>query len=168
MCNMKEFIEKLIGRLEETRWTTIFDTSCIFENDKLDKCIQIVNQLTEEYKELFGKTEQLNNGWIPCSERLPEVETKVLIHAKRKYMDGSFRDIITTAMYEDGTMLEDDSKWHWEDIEGEWDEENDCYIIPEGWWEDKMYNADGELNHAVDDEVIEWQPLPEPYQPEGE
>lgn len=108
--------------------------------------------------------EDINNGWIPCSKRLPEVETKVLIHAKRKYRDGSFRDIITTAMYEDGTMLEDDSKWHWEDIEGGWDEENDCYIIPEGWWEDKMYNADGELNHAVDDEVIEWQPLPELYQ----
>lgn len=30
--------------------------------------------------------------------------------------------------------------------------------------EDKKYNADGELNHAVDDEVIEWQPLPStPY-----
>lgn len=26
-----------------------------------------------------------NNGWIPCSERLPKVETTVLIHAKRKY-----------------------------------------------------------------------------------
>lgn len=59
---MKEFIEKLIGRLEETRWTTIFDTSCIFENDKLDKCIAIVNELAEEHK----------GGWIPCSERLPD------------------------------------------------------------------------------------------------
>ncbi len=102
-----------------------------------------------------------NNGWIPCSERLPKIETTVLIHAKRKYKDGSFKDIITTAMYEDGTVLEDDSCWRWEDIDGEWDEENDCYIIPEGWWEDKKYNEDGELNHAVDDEVIEWQPLPE-------
>lgn len=105
-----------------------------------------------------------NNGWIPCSERLPKVETTVLIHAKRKYKDGSFKDIITTAMYEDGTVLENDSCWRWEDIEGKWDEENDCYIIPAGWWEDKKYNADGELNHAVDDEVIEWQPLPSaPY-----
>ena len=59
-------------------------------------------------------------------------------------------------------MLEDDSCWRWEDIDGEWDwdEENDCHIIPEGWWEDKKYNEDGELNHVVDDEVIEWQPLP--------
>ncbi len=110
--------------------------------------------------------EDINIGWIPCSERLPEVETTVLIHAKRKYRDGGFKDIITTAMYEDGTMLENDSKWRWEDIEGEWDEENDCYIIPEGWWEDKKYNEDGELNHTVDDVVLAWQPLPEPYKAE--
>lgn len=103
--------------------------------------------------------------WIPCSERLPTVETKVLICAKRKYKGEHFHHIITTAMYEDGTVLENDSVWYWEDIEGEWDEENDCYIIPEGWWEYKNYNQDGELNHAVDDEVIAWMPLPEPYKP---
>lgn len=107
-------------------------------------------------------------GWIPCSERLPVTEVKVLIHAKRKYKDGSFKDIITTAMYEDGTVLEDESIWFWEDVEGEWDEEAECYIIPEGWWEDKAYNADGELNHAVDDEVIAWMPLPEPYDANAE
>lgn len=160
---MKEFIEKLIGKLEEMifsaeLYNNEFDGKTVDNLICLGDVADIVNQLAEEY----------NNGWIPCSERLPEVETKVLIHAKRKYRDGSFRDIITTAMYEDGTMLEDDSKWHWEDIEGEWDEENDCYIIPKGWWEYKMYNADGELNHAVDDEVIAWQSLPSPYQPKGE
>lgn len=55
-------VEKVVAALEETRWTTIFDTSCIFENDKLDKCIKIVNELAEEHK----------GGWIPCSERLPD------------------------------------------------------------------------------------------------
>lgn len=78
---MKEFIEKLIGRLEDTRWTTIFDTSCIFENDKLDKCIQIVNQLAEEYKEqtidvseLVGKSE-----WIPYATdcKMPNEASRV-------------------------------------------------------------------------------------------
>lgn len=71
-------------------------------------------------------------------------------------------------MYEDGTVLENDSCWRWEDIKGEGNEEEDCFIIPEGWWENKHYNADGELNHAVDDEVVAWQPLPSPYQPKGE
>lgn len=109
-----------------------------------------------------------NGGWISCSERLPEVETEVWIVAKRKWRDGTCRYITTTAMYEDGTMLENDSCWRWEDIDGEWDEEAECCIIPKGWWEWKHYNGDGELNHAVDDEVIAWQPLPAPYQPKGE
>ena len=153
---MKEFVEKLIGRLEELKEEKEIGSHKVM----IKETISIVNQLAEE----MGVSKMENTTWIPCSERLPIVETKVLILAKRKYRDGSFKNIITTAMYEDGTMLENDSRWRWEDIEGEWDEENDCYIIPEGWWEDKMYNADGELNHLIDDEVIYWQPLPEPYQ----
>ena len=103
--------------------------------------------------------------WIPCSERLPVVEHDVIILAMRKYKDGNVKYITTIAMYEDGTIRENDSCWRWEDIEGEWDEEEDCYIIPEGWWESKKYNPDGVLNHAVDDVVIAWMPLPETYKP---
>lgn len=188
---MKEFIDKLIGRLEE---------HCSVSNEicHCDGCcsecdfrasIEIVNELAAEYKDkdcsqcsrrkfyqqgyedakkeyINTSTEYINSsigGWIPCSERLPEAEERVLIFAKRKYKGGGFRNIITTAIYEDGTVLENDSNWHWEDIDGEWDEEEDCYIIPEGWWEDKQYNPDGVLNYAVDDKVVAWMPLPEPY-----
>lgn len=113
-----------------------------------------------------------NNGWIPCSERLPQVETEVYIVAKRKYRGGDVRYITTTAMYEDGSVRENDSCWRWQDIEGEWDEDEDCIIIPEGWWEYRHYNPDEVYNNAVDDEVIAWMPLPAlpaPYQQkEGE
>ena len=104
-----------------------------------EHAIEIVNQVAEEY----------NNGWIPCSERLPVAETEVLILAKRKYRDGTCRYIVTNAMYEDGTVSEYDSAWRWEDIDGEYDEENDCVIIPKGWWENKHYNPNGELNYAT-------------------
>ena len=106
------------------------------------------------------REEAKSDDWVLCSQRLPDVETEVLIHAKRKFRDGSSKDIITTAMYEDGTVRENDSSWRWEDVDGEWDEEEDCLIIPKGWWENKHYNPDGILNNAVDDEVIEWMPLP--------
>lgn len=102
-----------------------------------------------------------NNGWIYCSEKMPLPETEVLIVAKRKFKGGDFRYIITSAMYEDGTIRENDSCWRWEDIEGEWDEEEDCYIIPEGWWENRHYNPDDVYNNTVDDEVIAWQYMPE-------
>ena len=61
---MNEFIEKLIGRLEEKSVEITFplypDDSTSFV--PITEAIQIVNQLAEEY----------NNGWIPCIERLPE------------------------------------------------------------------------------------------------
>lgn len=110
----------------------------------------------------LGKVEaENNNGWIYCNEKMPLPEKEVLIVAKRKFRDGSFKYIITSAMYEDGTIRENDSCWNWYDIEGEWDEEEDCYIIPEGWWENKHYNPDECYNNQVDDEVIAWQYLPE-------
>ena len=118
----------------------------------------------EECREAVEK-QKAKQGWIPCSEQLPPVETEVYILAKRKYKGGDCKYIRTTAMYEDGTILENDSCWRWEDIEGEWDEENDCYIIPEGWWENRHYNPDEVYNNVVDDEVVAWQPLPELYIP---
>jgi hypothetical protein len=49
-----------------------------------------------------------------------------------------------------------------------WDDENDCGIIPEGWYEYHEYNPDGVLNYEIGDKVIAWMPLPEPYKAESE
>lgn len=82
---MKEFIEKLIGRLEEEveYQGKKADESDVFEEVSVShtrismrKCyehaIEIINELAEKY----------NNGWIPCSERLPETNESVLCWAK--------------------------------------------------------------------------------------
>ena len=96
---MKEFIDKLISRLYEES----------FSHDELDgdayyleteEAISIVNQLAEEYKHctlcyLQSPCEYQNenamlpvseladdNGWIACSERLPERNESVLCYAK--------------------------------------------------------------------------------------
>lgn len=104
--------------------------------------------------------------WIPCSERLPEREQEVLICTEKKLVgqDAYIDSIVTPALYEDGTMLENDSKWHWVDMDyAGWDEEEDCGIIPEGWWENRHFYPDGDYNNVVDRKVIAWMPLPEPY-----
>ena len=109
--------------------------------------------------------------WIPCSERLPECEQEVLICTmKRVYvskktgMEWYKEPVITPAIYEDGSMLEVNSKWRWEDIDyAGWDEEEDCGIIPEGWWENRHFNPDEVYNNPVDQKVVAWMPLPEPY-----
>ena len=65
---MKEFVEKLIGRLEELK-SNPNEKTCrenillaMQKNLTIYSAIEIVNQLAEEY----------NNGWISCEERLPE------------------------------------------------------------------------------------------------
>lgn len=79
---MKEFVEKLIGRLEEEK-EAYSDTT--YYALGVGSVIKIVNQLAEEYKEKdcskcsrrswyqkgYADAER-NNGWIPCSERLPD------------------------------------------------------------------------------------------------
>ena len=73
---MKEFINKLISRLEIKKevYTDILQSMPNNQVVKgkvtcLDEVIESVNQLAEEY----------NNGWIPCSERLPDIDESVLI-----------------------------------------------------------------------------------------
>ena len=81
---MNEFIEKLIGGLEEKENEAVLkapntnDISNIeyqkwmMKSYGFKESIEIVNQLAEEY----------NNGWIPCSERLPENTSTVLVQIK--------------------------------------------------------------------------------------
>lgn len=97
-------------------------------------------------------------GWIPVEDFLPECEQEVYIITEQGTR--------TTAMYENGTMSDDESIWNWTDIDFDYDEENDINFIPEGWWEYRHFNPDDVYNNAIDEKVIAWQPLPEPYRPE--
>jgi len=65
-------------------------------------------------------------------------------------------------MYENGKIAIDDSYWYWQDLYFAYDEENDEYLIPEGWWEYRHYNPDEVYNNCVDGKVTHWMPLPKP------
>ena len=107
--------------------------------------------------------------WISVKDRLPKVEEEVLVLAVRKYIgwDGK-KYIITTGIYEDGNMDTNHSIWGWSEIEfwGTYNEDEDYYLIPEGWWEYRHYNPDDVYNNAIDAEVVAWMPLPEPPEEE--
>lgn len=154
---MNEFIEKLIGRLENHME---YCKKCHeeFPNAKMSltyevqinaykNAIEIVNQLAEEYKQctlcyLQSPCEYQNEnvempmeywerGWIPCSERLPEDREEKLVYLS------SGRT--TIAKYNEHRLPF-----------------SDC---PIGWGYD---SSNGYIDFESET-VIAWQPLPAPY-----
>ena len=79
-----------------------------------------------------------NNGWIPCSERLPEDKQCVLVQVtKERQLDIEMETPIFVMMYE-----KDADGFCWKEI-----------------------GFDDWLGKEV---VLAWMPLPAPYQPKGE
>lgn len=95
---MNEFIEKLIKRLEEETYNMEiceeqFDMNSPYFMDveykmvKFDDAKTIINELAEEYS--ADTSQKSANGWIPCSERLPEEQEKgikkgVMTYSRKK------------------------------------------------------------------------------------
>lgn len=98
-------------------------------------------------------------GWNSVKDKLPEPETEVLAVCVRN----GYR-FICPVIFEDGTMLTQNSMWNWYELEnyGTYSEENDDYFVPEGWWENRHFTPDDIYNNPVDCTVTHWMPLPEP------
>lgn len=98
--------------------------------------------------------------WISVKDRLPENEHDVLIAVRRKWFGcpSEYYNFVAKAFYTDGKHNTEDSNYIWDFENFQYDEENDAYVIPEGWWESVDYS---EEFSAVDDEVTHWVELPE-------
>lgn len=100
-------------------------------------------------------------NWISVNNQLPKPEQRVMVCAGHTYNDKVYRSI-TIGAYEDGNMWREESDWNWnfDCNDMEYDEEQDDWKVPKGWYEYCRYNPDG-LNWAIDEEVTHWMPLPE-------
>lgn len=102
--------------------------------------------------------------WISVTERLPESQKTVLVSAKDKTF-GHRHTLMAAHIGYHEAKTED---YGWQEYEGdtEYDEENDCFWIPECWWESNF--VEGNTNWIIDSdyEITHWMPLPEP--PKGE
>lgn len=139
---MKEFIEKLIGRLEEKAvehretgfemerkgFSNIADKQYAKRTTYLN-AIAIVNQLAKEY----------NNGWVLVEQNLPD--------------EGKFYNVTIF----DGENYRVEPAYYAR-IGYLWQKD-----IKAQWWTDFTSNA--ELIEDGEDKVIAWQPLPPVYQP---
>lgn len=134
---MNKAFELILDRLEDFKhWENDngYPIHTMSETQRISKCKEIVHQVEKEY----------NNGWIPCSERLPEEHETMFVKLKgtdkwdsampEKISD----DVNVTVEFDDGTRKT--KTMH--TIDGKW--KTDINIV-------KF-------------KVIAWQPLPETYQ----
>jgi hypothetical protein len=150
-------------------------------NDLL-KHLKVTSITTESKKEtmqyfISGIRQCLNKLVIPTIEKAPTIEPEKAFPEWRNpetdppkveeevlimYQTASGECGITTAHYEDGTLLSQDSIFYWDELAawGKLDEEHDDYIIPKGWWEYRHFNQDEVYNNRVDYPVVGWMPLP--------
>lgn len=101
--------------------------------------------------------ETLRPTWRDPEKDPPKVETEVLV-----LVDCGKGYCITTAFYEDGTVSQYESLWQWEDVDdyGIYDEEEDLYRLPKGWWEYRHFTPDDALECPIDKPVVGWMPMP--------
>ena len=138
---MKEAFEKIKERLEEKSLGGMGCPQWI----PLESAIEIVNPVADEYGKYINVPG--NDGWIPCSERLPE--------------DGDCRFYMCIVEnHEDDVPMfcqfeEEYGFGYWQDI---YDEYSLGFL-------DSEFLTNEELGY---EKVIAWQPLPAPYQPKGE
>ena len=101
---------------------------------------------------LLDFNEQYNNGWIPCSERLPDecVPVNVTwINRNPESYYAKIKDVPFSA-----TAVYYNSKWYWYS--------STCVDYLSEYGKNDFDLVDKDID------IIAWQPLPKPFQPKGE
>lgn len=96
-------------------------------------------------------------NWTRVKDKPPKSETEVLAVCVRS----GYR-FVCPAIYEDGTVLSQDSIWNWYDLDNyaTYSEEHDDYFVPKGWWENRQFTPDDVYNNPIDCPVTHWMQLP--------
>jgi hypothetical protein len=97
--------------------------------------------------------------WIPVSEKLPESQKRVLVCFENKYRYR--KSCITIAEHiNEKEVLEEDylSEESASTDFAEYDEEDDCYWTPAGWYEIQYVS---EQNYYLDEKITHWAYLPD-------
>ena len=80
-------IVKILERLEAERKICLEESALISAS-----CIQRIKEIVQEVAKEYGKdTNVRSNGWIPCSEQMPQENKLILIYAESTARGGSIR-----------------------------------------------------------------------------
>lgn len=126
-----------------------------FDPDEFPSSIRVRSRI------LQAPTVDAAPEWIRVEDRLPKDRKSVNVVVEHKREDGKIFRFVMTASHIGHHEIEAEE---WPDYDGdtEYDEENDCYWIPENWYEDNF--MEDNMNYLICDEyrVTHWMPLPEP------
>ena len=135
---MQEVFEKIIEELEELQNYACFPTEWVNEEQS-----KIHSYYANKLTEILKLTEQYNNGWVPVSERMPDVcGYPVLLTVENAFGQRRVCKAFTNYM-EEGELL-------FYTNEKEYCQQLTSSILSESW------------------KPIAWMNLPTPYQPKGE
>ena len=133
------------------------------KDDEIDTITATIAQKDAELVRLQSRVQELEDEqrWIPVGEADLQTWKKYIVLCKSKY--NKFKTYTTLAQYFlPKTVLEEDfidDQFYGEESITEYDEENDCYWVKEGWFE---YTYEGEMGYRLSDEVVLVMPLPQP------
>ena len=106
-------------------------------------------------------TAQPEPKWIPVSERLPEKETVLATVETKTFKHRYVCEAVWIPRWTWKASFD-----NWEDC-SEYNEDEDEFYVIEGWYE-RVHNWDEYSYIWIEDNVIAWQPMPEPYRKEGD
>ena len=132
---MNKAFEKILDGLEELQNYACFPTEWVDEEQS-----KIHSYYANKLTEILKLTEQYNNGWIACSERLPDNDKKQYIVQKTN----GFIDIL--GFTKDAYKL---SRYDFAEYKGK--------------KKQLFYDYDSEYGYS-ELECEAWQPLPEPFE----
>ena len=121
--------------------------------------VRIAAKDTAENKRPTARIAELEAGqrWVPVGERLPTAQRRVMAFYKTD--TGKARYELACYIPPKSVLSEDFLDSDYCDGVKEYDEENDCYWVVEGWWE-SSWEAD--TNWKISENVTHWRPLPQP------
>lgn len=114
-----------------------------------------------------AKEAKRGTHWIPYSEQeYPSDNREVEVTCEFKRYDGKKCRYACHASYVHRYTIESTSYNNWEYCE-EYNEKKDMYYALPGWYE-RIHNWDDYSYCAIEDRVVAWRELPEPYRGENE
>ena len=96
-------------------------------------------------------------SWIPVKERLPELAEVVAVVCQYTTAAGSTYQYQTIAEHIPHMTVKEDN--YMKNVfcgEGDYNEENDTYYMPAGWYE---YQAEAGVKWSISTTVTHWRPL---------